>query len=137
MGEKWRKLAQKIVDLQSDLDPFQVDFLDRNSFKKLFENLPHDVGSPYRNVYITGYFSETVRETLQKIIKMKRNVRLISPEFLTKSSRDKKNLQVLKKLADAGAEIKFNNRLHTCKISCCSQSRHWRIVSHRLLRLQY
>ena len=112
MGEEWRKFKQKIVNLQSDLSPFQVDFLDRDSFKKLCDNLPHDVAGAYRNVYITGYFSETIRETLEKIIKMQRIVRLISPEFPIKSNRDKKNLQVLKKLADAGAEIKFNNRLH-------------------------
>jgi len=60
----------------------------------------------------TGYFSETTRKTLENIIKMKRIVRLISPEFPIKTSRDKKNLQVLKKLANAGAEIRFNNRLH-------------------------
>jgi len=112
MGEEWRKFKQKIINLQDDLVPFGVDFLDRDSFKTLCDNLPHDVGSPYPNVCITGYFSETIRKTLQEIVEMRRTVRLISPEFPIKSNRDKKNLQVLRKLADAGAEIKFNNRLH-------------------------
>ena len=113
MGEEWRKLEKKIVNLQSALFPFQVvDFLDRDSFKRFCDNLPHDVGSPYQNIFITGYFSETIREPLERIIKMKRNVRLICPEFPTKSRRDRRNLEALKKLAKAGAEIKINNRLH-------------------------
>jgi len=112
MGEEWRKFTQKIVGLQSDLTPFEVDFLDRDSFKKFCDNLPHDVGSPYQNIFITGYFSETIREPLERIIKMKRNVRLICPEFSTQSRRDRRNLEALKKLAKAGAEIKINNRLH-------------------------
>jgi len=121
MGEEWRKFKDKIVGLQSDLTPFQVDFLDRDSFKMLCDRLSHDVGS-YRNIYITGYFSETIRDALEKIIKMNRNVRLISPEFSTKYERDKKNLQVLKKLASAGAEIRFNNRIHARFLVAFSQA---------------
>jgi len=57
MGEEWRKFKQKIVNLQSDLSPFQVDFLDRDSFKKLCDDLSHKL-QPYREICITGYFSE-------------------------------------------------------------------------------
>lgn len=112
MGGEWEKLRNKITHLQSDLTPFEVVFLDRNSFKRFCDNLRHDVGSPFRNVYITGYFSETVRKSLETIIKMKRTVRLISRDSPKETNRDKMNLQVLKKLSKAGAEIKFNNRLH-------------------------
>ncbi len=111
MGEEWEKFRKKIIHLQSDLTPFEVDFLDRDSFKRFCDNLRSEVDG-YRKIYITGYFSETIRETLQNIIKLRQNIRLICPEFPTKSKRDRKNLEVLKKLADAGAEIKFNNRLH-------------------------
>jgi hypothetical protein len=37
---------------------------------------------------------------------------MICPEFPLDSKRDRRNLEVLKKLAETGAEIKFNNRLH-------------------------
>lgn len=113
MGEKWEKFREKIADLKSDLASFEVDFLDRDSFKKFCDNLPAELQA-YKKIFITGYFSETIREPLQKIIKIwqDRKVRLICPEFPIQSKRDKRNLEVLRKLADAGAEIKFNNRLH-------------------------
>jgi len=112
MGEEWKKFKDKIIHLQSDLSPFQVDFLDRDSFKRFCDNLRSE-GQGYQEIYITGYFSETIRETLQEIAEVKLNlVRLICPEFPIKSQRDRRNLGALKKLAVAGAEIKFNNRLH-------------------------
>ena len=111
MGEEWEKFTKKIVHLQSDLAPFEVDFLDRDSFKRFCDNLRSEVDG-YREICITGYFSETIRETLQKIIRLRNNVRLICPEFPTQSKRDRRNLEALKKLAVAGAEIKVNNRLH-------------------------
>lgn len=111
MGEKWEKFREKIVHLQSDLAPFNVDFFDKDSFKSFCDNLRSEVEG-FRKIYITGYFSETIREALQKIIRLQSNVRLICPEFRIQSKRDRRNLEALKKLADAGAEIKFNNRLH-------------------------
>ena len=112
MGEEWRRFKEKIIHLQSDLSPFEVDFLDRDSFKRFCDDLRSRLEA-YRKICITGYFSETIREPLQKIARrINRNVRLICPEFRTQSQRDRRNLQALKKLADAGAEIKFNNRLH-------------------------
>jgi len=114
MGEEWEKFRNKIVDLQHDLAPFKVDFVDRDSFTKFCYNLRSEL-EVYKEIYITGYFSETIREALERIIKRweDRKVRLICPEFPIKSKRDRKNLEVLKKLADTGAEIKFNYRLHT------------------------
>ena len=110
MGE-WEKLREKIISLKADLAPFEMDFLDRDGFKSFYDNLSSEVDG-YKEVCITGYFSETIRETLQEIIKLRRHVRLICPEFLIKSKRDRKNLDTLRKLAKAGAEIKVNNRLH-------------------------
>ena len=112
MGEEWEKFKNQIIHLQSDLAPFEVDFLDRDSFKRFCDNL-HSELEGYRDIYITGYFSETIRENLRRIISYKPNlVRLICPEFPIQSKRDRRNLEALKKLAVAGAEIKVNNRLH-------------------------
>ena len=109
----YKAFKDKIVNLQSDLSSFEVNFLDRNGFKRFCENLNSELKS-YREIYITGYFSETIREELEKILLRDRLnlVRLICPEFPIQSKRDRRNLQVLRKLADAEAEIKFNNRLH-------------------------
>jgi len=112
MGEEWNKFVQKIVHLQSDLPPFYIELLDTQDFKKQHDNLLHDVGSPYQKIYITGYFSETSRDTLEKIIKRPRIVKLISPDLNLNKPRERKNFQVLEKLAKAGAELRFNHRLH-------------------------
>ena len=67
----------------------------------------------YSEVCITGYFSEIIREPLESLITLGQNVRLICQEFPPKlSKRDRKNLEVLKKLVKAGAKIKVNHRAH-------------------------
>jgi hypothetical protein len=111
---EWEKCKNQIVDLQHIFAVFKIDFLDRNSFSEFCN--PHILLSElltYKQIFITGYFSETIRETLESVIILgqAKKVRLIS-QFLTDSMRDRKNLEVLRKLAQAGAEIKFNNRLH-------------------------
>ena len=111
MGEEWKKLKDKVTFLQSDLEPFEVNFLDRDSFKGFCDNMRFELEN-YRKIYITGYFSETIRDALERLIKLKNNVRLICPELQTQHKRDEKNLTALMKLADVGAEVKFNNRLH-------------------------
>ena len=108
---EWEKLREKIVHLQGDITPFGVEFLDRDAFKKFCDNLYHDIGG-FKEICITGYFSETIRDELQKILQLKHRTRLICPEFAIVSNRDKRNLEALKKLSDAGAEVKFNNRIH-------------------------
>ena len=90
-----------------------MEFLDRDSFKQFCNEFYSSLNN-FNNLCITGYFSETIRADLQKIPKRKTcRVRLISPEFSLGSNRDKKNLEALRKLADVGAEIKFNYRLHS------------------------
>lgn len=108
---EWEKLREKIVYLQSDIAPFKIDFLDRDNFKKFADNLFYEI-KDFKEICITGYFSETVRKALEQIIRIGQNVKLICPEFSIRSKRDEKNLQALEKLVDAGAEVKFNNRLH-------------------------
>jgi len=105
---------KKIVKLQSDVGLFSVEFLDRDEFKKFADNIQLEVNG-YTNICITGYFSETIRDSLENIIKYKtpsHKMRLICPYLDPKKTRDKKNLQALRKLANVGAEIKINDRLH-------------------------
>lgn len=110
--EEWEKLREKIVGLQSNIAPFKVDFLDRETFKRFCDNLRSNVEN-LKEICITGYFSETIRAELESIARNDYyHVRLISPEFSLGTPRDRKNLEALKKLSEAGAEIKFNNRLH-------------------------
>ena len=109
---EWEKFRREIVDLQSFFNLFKAEFLDRDSFKKFADNL-YDNVEAWNEVCITGYFSETIREALEKIVKIpSHRLRLICQEFDIKNSRDRKNLEVLKKLCKQGAEIKVNNRLH-------------------------
>jgi len=112
MTKEYDKFREKIVHLQSDLELFNVEFLDRENFKKFADDLYSQICS-YPEVCITGYFSETIRESLTNYLGIKgHKLGLICQEFDLKNRRDKKNLEVLRKLSRAGAEIRVNNRLH-------------------------
>lgn len=107
----YEEFRKKIVALQKDVSLFKAEFVDRDGFKRFADNFRQNVeiGS---KICITGYFSETIRPSLESIIKAPYSVRLICPYLNTKKPRDKKNLQALRKLANAGAEIKVNDRMH-------------------------
>jgi hypothetical protein len=109
---EYEKLRQEVVNLQSYLERFKVEFLDREDFKKFADNLWSNING-WNEVCITGYFSEAVREDLTRYLNYKEHkLRLISQELDPQSKRDRKNLEVLRKLSSTGAEIKLNNRLH-------------------------
>lgn len=108
----YEHFREKIISLQSDLANLKVEFLDRDDFKKFGDSLESNLGV-WNNICVTGYFSETIRKSLENLIKgQSKKVRLICPKVNTNSSRDKKNLQALTKLAKAGAEVKINVRVH-------------------------
>lgn len=108
----YEEFRKKIVNLQSDVTMFKVEFLDRDGFKKFADDLHSNIDG-WHKICVTGYFSETIRKSLESIIKTpSNNIRLICPFLDIKKPRDKKNLQALRKLANAGAEIKVNDRLH-------------------------
>ena len=108
----YEEFRKKIVDLQHDVNLFKVEFLDRDGFKRFAHNLRSNVECGTK-ICITGYFSEIIRKSLESIIKAPAySVRLICPHLYTKKLRDKKNLQVLRKLVNAGVEIKVNDRMH-------------------------
>lgn len=108
---EYEEFRKRIVDLQSYWNWFKVDFVDRDAFSRFALQLCSQV-SDWTNICITGYFSETIRKEVEALIKLGRRVRLICSDFPVKTKRDKRNLQALKNLANAGAEIKVNNRLH-------------------------
>ena len=108
----YEEFRKKIVNLQSDVNLFKVEFVDRDGFKRFADNLTGNV-QKWHKICITGYFSETIRQSLESIIEFPAyNIRLICPYLNIKQVRDKKNLQALRKLADKGVEIKVNDRLH-------------------------
>jgi len=109
---EYEKFREQVVDLQSYLDRFKVEFLGREDFKKFADDLWSNI-SNWTEVCITGYFSETIREDLTIFMKVhERKLRLICQELDPQNRRDRTNLEVLRKLCNAGAEIKLNNRLH-------------------------
>ena len=100
------------MNLQSDLASFQVEFLDKHSFKDFVDYISRDIQG-YPEVCITGYFSEVIRDSLENMTELGQNVRLIRQEFPAKlSKKDRKELEVLKKLVNAGVKIKINHRTH-------------------------
>ena len=108
----YKEFRDKILNLQSDVALFSVEFLDRDRFKEFADGLRSNVWG-YTNICITGYFSETIRKSLEGIVEAPpHKIRLICSYLDTTKSRDRKNLQALRKLASAGAEIKVNDRLH-------------------------
>ena len=110
----YEEFKQKLIDLQHYANLFKAELLDRDGFKKFADNLRSNVQS-WTQICITGYFSETIRKSLESIAKGSpiTNVRLICPHLnVKKSVRDKKNVQALKKLASKGVQIEVNDRLH-------------------------
>ena len=108
----YKEFKDKIVNLQSDVNLFKVQFLDRDGFKKFADNLRSNVQG-WTKICITGYFSETIRQSLESIIEVPAySIRSICPYLNIKQVRDRKNLQALRKLAGKGVEIKVNDRLH-------------------------
>ena len=109
---EWEKFRQKIVGLQSDLSRFKVELLDRESFKNFTDNF-YGLTCNWKEICITGYFSETIRQELERFVQVKEHkLRLICQELDINKQRDRKNLEVLEKLHKKGVQIKVNNRLH-------------------------
>jgi RNA binding exosome subunit len=112
-GEKnlsYEKFGKRIEELKTEFAQFEVQFLDRDGFKKFADNLLQEI-SGYNKIYITGYFSEEIREPLEFFARGHR-LKLLSQEFKLDQKRDQENLEVMQKLFEAGAEIKVNYRMH-------------------------
>jgi hypothetical protein len=117
MSSDFNKFLSVLSNLREQFIPFKVDFMDRNNFKDFAMKLSSKLGT-WSNVYVTGYFSEGMREEFERLGTWKR-LRLICPEFDPKLRRNRRDLQALRKLSQvtperegAGVEIKFSNMLH-------------------------
>jgi len=110
----YEEFRNKIVNLQGDWGLFQIDFINTDNFKDFADHLNNNLlDKSYDEVYITGYFSETIREALEQFAKMKgHKVRLICQELDPKKPREMKNLDVLRRLSKTGVEVKVNSRIH-------------------------
>ncbi|MFB0522959.1 MAG: phospholipase D-like domain-containing protein [Candidatus Bathyarchaeia archaeon] len=123
MDSEWERFRDRIVGLQNYLSWFKADFLDRDDFKKFANTLQQKVGG-FKEICITGYFSEDVVIELERIINYGKTtsidtrVRLLCPDLDVKirdgriEGRDRRNLQALEKIVRAGAEVKVNIRMH-------------------------
>jgi len=122
METEWEKFRNRIVEPQTYLSWFKVDFFDRDEFKEFTHNLSSRIQG-FKEICITGYFSEDVVIQLEKVINYGKTtsgnrVRLLCPELDVKirekriEGRDKRNFQALRRAVKAGAEVKANNRLH-------------------------
>ena len=105
-------IIQKLTDLQGDLGKFRVEFLDRDGFIDFIFTEWRNTVYNMTKIRIMGYFSETMSSKIQYSLDRNSEVRIITQELNPKKLKDKKNLQVLQKLAKKGAEIKLNNRVH-------------------------
>jgi hypothetical protein len=110
----YEEFRKKIVNLQGDWGLFKVDFISTDDFKDFADHLDSILlNHGYDDVCITGYFSETVREALERYSKMEGyKLRLICQELDPNNKRDRKNLDVLRRLCKTGVEVKVNNRIH-------------------------
>lgn len=110
----YEEFRKKIVNLQGDWGLFKVDFISTDGFKDFADRLDSNLlNSGYDDVRISGYFSETVREAMERYSKMEGyKLRLICQDLDLTNKRDKKNLEVLRRLCKTGVEIKVNSRMH-------------------------
>jgi len=137
MESKWEEFRRQVVNLQRSLNLFKVEFVDRDGFKEFADQLYSKVGD-YPAICITGYFSETIREQLDRVINYVRTrgfggVRMICPYFPIKGKRDRSNLQSLRKLSETGAKVKVNDRLHARFLVAYSQSENSELMGGLLM----
>ena len=117
MSSKFNEFRSTLSNLAGKLDLLKADFMDRESFKKFASELNSKLKS-WREVCITGYFSEGMRKEFEKIAEWKK-LRLICRKLDPKRTGDKKDLDALRKLSTiepkgegAGVEIKFSDIVH-------------------------
>jgi len=127
MSSEFDDFKNVLANLHERFNLFRVDFMDRQGFKNFSHDLSSKLGT-WNEICITGYFSEAVREDLERLAQFKK-LRIIGIEFNPKNRRDRKNLEALKKLSKVkgdgeryGVEIKVNNMLHARFLVAFNQS---------------
>jgi hypothetical protein len=118
----WKGCIDKVNEAMCELMRYDVEFIDDKGFSEFLDHLKGLKGtrfsdrynSDFRNLDITGYFSVGISDLLcDRSEKCRANIRLISPTFGDATKKpDYNNLTALRKMQDAGIEIKVNDMLH-------------------------
>ena len=119
MENKFAQLTTDTNQVGKDILKFRVDFYNESLFKNFVNTEVESLFNNYKDVCITGYFSDGIAKILTKNLKgLNTNVRIITQEHNLQNKRDRQNLASLRKIQDAGVEIIVNQRVH-CRMFLC------------------
>ena len=122
---KYSKLKNDAADIATRLLGFNVDFYDEAKFKYFVDNHMANLCHAYDEICISGHFSEGFAELIcPKLEGVRKNLTL---RLLT-SSTGTSSIEALRKIQDAGAEIRYNRRTHFRMFVCKSESQGYLIL---------
>lgn len=122
---KFSKLKNDAADIATRLLGFNVDFYDEAKFKYFVDNHMVNLFHAYDEICISGHFSEGFAELItSKLEELRDNVKL---RLLTRSTGTS-SIESLRKIQDAGAEIRYNRRAHFRMFVCKSESQGYLIL---------
>ena len=117
---KYSKLVSDANKISTNLLGFRVDFFDEAKFKKFANTEMGSLCQTFEEICISGYFSEGfAKKIIPNLKSLNTKVRIITTEH-SKRPNDLKNLASLRKIQDAGAEIRVNIRTHFRMFLCRS-----------------
>ena len=106
---KYNKLKKDATNFATRLQEFNVDFFDQVKFKRFVDTEVVELFSCYDEICISGHFSEGFAELVcQKLNGVRTNLTL---RLLT-SSTGIASIEALRRIQDAGAEIRYNRNLY-------------------------
>ncbi len=117
----WRGCIDKVNEAMCELMRYNVEFLDDKGFLDFINHLKGVRGTRFSDQYnsefrfmdITAYFSEGISDLLCDLSSNRNcKIRLISPPLDLSKKQDSINLTALRKMQDAGIEIRINDTLH-------------------------
>lgn len=123
MQTKFNELRAQLDHIKKDLLGFNVEFYDEARFKSYINDHFDSLLGSYQSVNITGYVSEGFAKIVLKNPMKANKIRLITQRLNLKMANDRKNLESLRRLYDAGAEIRVNQRVH-CRMLLCRNREH-------------
>ncbi len=103
------KLKNDATNIATRLLGFNVDFYDQVKFKHFVDNYMVELFSCYDEICISGHFSEGFAELIcPKLEGVRKNLTL---RLITKG-HGVKTVNSLRKIQDAGAEVRWNDKTH-------------------------
>ena len=122
----WNKIPGKLEQIRRELHQFSVSFMADRNFDELVTHLRSSYDTSvmgytvigYKNlegthIDISGYFSEGMVDILSAKIREGCKIRLLSLPLNLNYPQDRRNLTALRKMQDAGIEIRISNRNHS------------------------